>query len=81
MLEAGANCLSASLMFPAIAVLAYAIVPRASSAFAYGLVSAALLWYIVGSLGSMPRWLKEEISSQPEPWKSAEHGNPSPVCM
>ena len=39
------------------AVLAYAVVPRASSAIAYGLVSAAFLWYLVGSLLGVPKWV------------------------
>ncbi|MGO8873356.1 MAG: ABC transporter permease [Acidimicrobiales bacterium] len=57
MLEAGANCLPASLLFLGIAALAYAMVPRASSAISYCLVSAAFLWYLVGSLLSLPKWV------------------------
>jgi ABC-2 type transport system permease protein len=57
MLEAGANCLPASLLFAGISSLAYSLVPRASTATSYGLVSAAFLWYLVGSLFRVPRWL------------------------
>ncbi len=57
MLEAGANCLPVALLFLGFAALAYAIVPRASSAITYGLVSAAFLWYLVGSLLGVPKWV------------------------
>lgn len=43
--------------FLGFAALAYAIVPRASAAIAYGLVTVAFLWDLVGSLLSVPRWL------------------------
>ena len=59
MLEAGANCLPVAFLFLGFAVLAYAVVPRASSAIAYGLVSAAFLWYLVGSLLGVPKWVVE----------------------
>jgi ABC-2 type transport system permease protein len=57
MLEAGANCLPAALLFLGVAALAYALVPRASAAVAYGLVAVAFLWQLVGSLVGAPRWL------------------------
>jgi ABC-2 type transport system permease protein len=57
MLEAGANCLPVALMFLGIAALAYAIVPRASAGLSYGLVTVAFLWYLFGSLLSVPKWL------------------------
>ncbi len=57
MLEAGANCLPAALLFLGVAALAYAIVPRASAAIAYGLVSVTFLWQLVGSLLGAPKWL------------------------
>jgi len=57
LLEAGANCLPAALLFLGVAALAYAIVPRASAAIAYGLVTVAFLWDLVGSLLGAPRWL------------------------
>ena len=59
MLEAGANCLPVALLFLGIAALAYAIVPRASAGIAYGLVTVAFLWDLVGSLLGVPRWLVE----------------------
>jgi ABC-2 type transport system permease protein len=57
MLEAGANCMPVSLLFLGLAALAYAIVPRASSGIAYGLVAIAFLWYLFGSLVGVPKWL------------------------
>jgi ABC-2 type transport system permease protein len=59
MLEAGANCLPVALMFLGIAALAYAIVPRASTGLAYSLVTVAFVWYLFGSLLSVPHWLVE----------------------
>jgi ABC-2 type transport system permease protein len=57
MLEAGANCLPVTLLFLCLAALAYALVPRASGAVAYGLVTVAFLWDLVGALLGVPRWL------------------------
>ncbi len=57
MLEAGANCLPVALLFLGVAALAYAVVPRASAALAYSLVTVAFLWELVGSLLGVPRWL------------------------
>jgi len=56
-LEAGANCLPVAALFLGVAALAYAIVPRASAAIAYGLVTVAFLWQAVGSLLGAPAWL------------------------
>ena len=57
MIEAGANCLPIALLFLGIAALAYAVVPRASAGIAYGLVTVAFLWQLVGSLLGAPKWL------------------------
>jgi ABC-2 type transport system permease protein len=57
LLEAGGNCLPVSLMFLGLATLAYALVPRASSGIAYGLVAIAFLWYLFGSLVGVPEWV------------------------
>jgi ABC-2 type transport system permease protein len=57
MLEAGANCLPVALLFLGIAALAYAVVPRASTGVAYGLVTVEFLWNLVGSLLGAPKWL------------------------
>jgi ABC-2 type transport system permease protein len=59
MLEAGVNCLPVALLFLGIAALAYALAPRASSGLAYGLVTVAFLWELVGSLLGVPKWLVE----------------------
>jgi ABC-2 type transport system permease protein len=58
-LEAGLNCLPVSVLFLGVAALAYAVVPRASSAVAYTLVSVSFLWQLVGSLLDVPHWLLE----------------------
>jgi ABC-2 type transport system permease protein len=57
MLEAGANCLPAALLFLGVGALGYALVPRASAGLAYGLVSVAFLWQLFGALLGAPRWL------------------------
>lgn len=57
MLEAGANCLPVALLFLGVAALAYAVIPRASAGIAYGLVTVAFLWQLVGSLIGAPKWL------------------------
>jgi ABC-2 type transport system permease protein len=57
MLEAGANSLPVALLFLGIAALAYAVAPRASAGIAYGLVTVAFVWQLVGSLLGAPRWL------------------------
>jgi ABC-2 type transport system permease protein len=57
MLEAGANCLPVALLFLGLAALAYALAPRASAGIAYGLVTIAFLWQLVGSLLGVPKWL------------------------
>ncbi len=59
MLEAGANALPAALLFLGIAALAYATLPRASAGIAYGTVTVAFLWQLVGALLSAPHWLLE----------------------
>ncbi len=59
LIEAGANCLPVSLLFLGVAALAYALVPRASGAAAYALVTVAFLWDLIGSLLGAPRWLIE----------------------
>jgi ABC-2 type transport system permease protein len=57
MLGAGANCLPAALLFLALGALAFAIAPRASPGIAYGLVGAAFVWQLFGSLLEAPEWL------------------------
>lgn len=59
MLEAGANCMPVAVLFLGIAALAYAALPRASAGIAYGLVTIAFLWELVGSLLSVPKWVVE----------------------
>jgi ABC-2 type transport system permease protein len=59
MLEAGANCLPAALLFLGIAALAFAALPRASGALTYGLVAVAFVWYLVGTLLGVPKWLTD----------------------
>jgi ABC-2 type transport system permease protein len=52
----GANCLPAAVLFLAVAALAFALIPRASSGLAYGLVLLAFVWELFGSLLSLPAW-------------------------
>jgi len=59
MLEAGTNCLPAAILFLGIAALAYAFVPRAAVGVAYGLVTVAFLWQLIGSVLGAPKWLVE----------------------
>jgi ABC-2 type transport system permease protein len=57
LIEAGANCLPVTLLFLGVAALAYALLPRASGAIAYALITIAFLWDLIGSLLGAPRWL------------------------
>jgi len=57
LLEAGLNCLPAALLFLGVGALAYAVFPRAGSAIAYGIVTVAYLWDLLGSLLGAPQWL------------------------
>jgi len=57
MLESGVNSLPVALVFLGLAALAYAVLPRASTGIAYGLVAVAFLWQLFGSLLGAPRWL------------------------
>jgi ABC-2 type transport system permease protein len=57
MLEAGANCLPTAVLFLGLGALGYAVIPRAASELAYGLVIVAFLWQLFGSLLGAPRWL------------------------
>jgi len=57
LLEAGANCLPASMLFLGVAALAFAAIPRASSASAYTFVGVAFVWALFGSLLGAPSWL------------------------
>jgi ABC-2 type transport system permease protein len=56
MLEAGANCLPAALLFLALGALAFALLPRASAGIAYALVSVAFAWEEFGSALGAPSW-------------------------
>jgi ABC-2 type transport system permease protein len=56
LLEAGLNCLPASLLFLGLAALAFAVWPRASTGISYGLVALSFLGDLVGSLLGLPHW-------------------------
>jgi polyether ionophore transport system permease protein len=56
MLEAGANCLPAAFLFLALAGLAFAAVPRATTIVAYGVVVVAFIWNLLGELLGAPGW-------------------------
>jgi ABC-2 type transport system permease protein len=59
LLEAGANCLPISFLFLGLSALAYSLWPRASAAISYALVGLAFLWFLVGSLAGVPKWLRD----------------------
>jgi ABC-2 type transport system permease protein len=59
MLEAGANCLPAALLFLGLAAFCYGLVPRAATGVAYALVTVSFLWQLVGALLGAPHWLVE----------------------
>ena len=56
MIGAGANCLPVTLLFLSLGALAFAFVPRATAAIAYGLVLVAFVWQLFGSLLDLPSW-------------------------
>jgi polyether ionophore transport system permease protein len=56
LMEAGLNCLPASLLFLGLATLAFAAWPRASVGLGYGLVAVTFLWDLVGALLGVPAW-------------------------
>lgn len=56
LIEAGLNCLPASLLFLGISALLYAASPRAAVGMAYALVSGAFIWELIGSLLGVPSW-------------------------
>jgi ABC-2 type transport system permease protein len=59
MLEAGANCLASAVLVLGVGALMYALAPRAGAGITYALASVAFLWYLVGSVLSVPHWLVE----------------------
>jgi ABC-2 type transport system permease protein len=58
LLGAGANTLPPALLFLGVGTLAFALVPRAAAGIAYGLVGAAFLWELLGSLVEAPGWVR-----------------------
>jgi ABC-2 type transport system permease protein len=59
LVEAGLNCLPAALLFLGLGALAYGLFPRAGAGIAYGVVTIAYLWDLLGSLLGAPHWLVE----------------------
>jgi polyether ionophore transport system permease protein len=57
LIGAGLNCLPASALFLGLGTLLFALVPRQGAGLAYGLVSAAFVWYLVGAQLGAPGWL------------------------
>jgi putative exporter of polyketide antibiotics len=47
----------AALLFLSLGAPAFALVPRASTAIAYGLVGLAFAWELYGALLDLPGWL------------------------
>ncbi len=81
MLEAGANTLPTAILFLGLASLLYALVPRASSAVSYALASVAFLWYVVGSLLHVPRWLVDATPYVHVGYVPAEAFRPVPAFV
>ena len=57
LIEAGLNCLPASLLFLGIGALFIAAAPRQGAGAAYALVTLAFAWELVGALLGAPAWL------------------------
>jgi ABC-2 type transport system permease protein len=57
LLEAAANCMPLAVMFAGLGFLAFALLPRAAGALAYGIVAVAFVWEMFGSLLGAPAWL------------------------
>src|SRR5581483_12254094 len=56
LIEAGLNCLPASLLFLGVVALVVAVAPRAGVGAGYGLISVAFVWELFGSLLGLPGW-------------------------
>ncbi|HTQ69203.1 MAG TPA: hypothetical protein VMI13_10985 [Solirubrobacteraceae bacterium] len=59
MIEAGLNCAPVAILFLSFAALAYALVPRASTAVAFSVVSVTFVWQLLSSIVGAPSWLRE----------------------
>lgn len=59
MIEAGLNCAPAAILFLSVAALAYALLPRASTAVAFAVVTVSFVWQLLSSIVGAPRWLRE----------------------
>ncbi len=57
LIGAGANTLPPAFLFLALGAFAFALLPRASAALAYGLVGLAFVWELFGALLDVPDWL------------------------
>jgi ABC-2 type transport system permease protein len=57
LLVASVNCLPSALLVLGLGALVFATVPRATSGVAYGLVSAAFVWWMLGTAIDAPAWL------------------------
>jgi polyether ionophore transport system permease protein len=58
LIGAGANTLPPALLFLGLGALAFALVPRAATGIAYGLVGTAFIWELFGSLVEAPDWVR-----------------------
>jgi ABC-2 type transport system permease protein len=57
LIEAGLNCLPASMLFLGIGALLLTLVPRAGVGMAYAVVGVAFIWELLGSLIGAPSWV------------------------
>lgn len=56
LMEAGFNCLPASMLFLGLGALLVASIPRAGVGVSYALVGVAFVWELVGALLGVPSW-------------------------
>ncbi len=57
LIEAGLNCLPASLLFLGIGALLVTIAPRVGVGMSYAVVGVAFVWELVGALLGVPGWM------------------------
>lgn len=54
--QSAVNCVPSALLFLGIGILIFSVAPRATTGITYALVSVSFLWWMFGSLLSVPTW-------------------------
>jgi ABC-2 type transport system permease protein len=57
LIEAGLNCLPASMLFLGIGALLLALFPRTGVGLSYAIIALAFVWELVGALLGVPSWM------------------------